>query len=255
MDPYLEQFWPDVHARLILYACDQLEAQLPDNLIARVEERVVFEAEDDEPRAAYPDVKVTERHGASGKAVAVVSQPDAAEPTIVEYEEPANETYLNILEAGPGQRLVTVLEVLSPSNKLPGETQRQYRRKQQELRDAGVSLVEIDLLRRGQRVLSLPAARIPRRVRTTYQACVRRGWQTSTFEVYPVPLRSVLPSIRIPLREQDQDIRLDLQSILEQAYRKGRYHLTINYQEPPEPPLAGEDAKWGRTLIRRAKRG
>jgi hypothetical protein len=46
MDPYLERFWPDLHARLILYACDQIEEQLPGNLIARVEERVVVEAEE-----------------------------------------------------------------------------------------------------------------------------------------------------------------------------------------------------------------
>ena len=48
MDPYLEQFWPDVHASLIIYTRDQLEEQLPANLIARVEERVVFETETDE---------------------------------------------------------------------------------------------------------------------------------------------------------------------------------------------------------------
>jgi hypothetical protein len=185
MDPYLEQFWPDLHASLIIYARDQLEEQLPANLLARVEERIVFEAEDDEPRAAYPNVKVTERPGEGGEAVALLSKVAATEPTIVEYDEPANETYLNILEAGPGQRLVTVIEVLSPANKLPGEGQRQYRRKQRELRDAGVSPVEIDLLRRGQRVLSLPAARIPRRVRTLYQVCVRRGGQPCRFEIYP----------------------------------------------------------------------
>jgi hypothetical protein len=255
MDPYLEQFWPDVHARLILYACDQLEGQLPDNLIARVEERIVFEAEEAEPHAAYPDVKITERPDQGGEAAAAVKQAMAAEPTIVEYTEPANETYLTILEAGPGQRLVTAIEVLSPSNKFAGESQRLYRRKQQELRAAGVSLVEIDLLRSGQRVLSLPVARIPRRVRTLYQACVRRGWMPCRFEVYPVPLRSPLPAIRIPLREQDQDIRLDLQAIVEQAYRKGRYQLTINYNHPPEPPLGEVDARWARALVKKAKRG
>lgn len=217
MDPYLEQFWLDLHARLILYACDQLEDQLPGNLIARVEERIVF---------------IVEYHG-----------------------DPATETFINILEAGPRQRLVTVIELLSLSNKLPGEGQQQYRQKQRELRDSRVSLVEIDLLRRGQRVLSLAASRIPRRVRTTYQVCVRRGWLPSQFAIYPVPLRSPLPPIRIPLREKDQDIRLDLQAVLEQAYRKGRYHLTVDYNEPPDPPLEGNDAKWARTLVKKARKG
>ena len=163
------------------------------------------------------------------------------------------EKFLNILEAGPGQRLITVIELLSPANKLAGECQRQYRQKQKELRDAGVSLVEIDLLRQGRRVLSVAPSRIPPRARTTYQACVRRGWLPQRFEVYPVPLRSPLPAIRIPLREKDADVRLDLQAVLEQAYRKGRYHLTIDYAEPPDPPLTGDDAKWARTLVKTAR--
>jgi hypothetical protein len=187
MDPYLEQYWPDVPARLILYACDQLEDQLPGSLIARVEERIVFEREDEEPRAVYPDVKIAEHEQRlpgprAGGRTAVI------EPVIVHYRgEPATETYINILEPGPGQRLVTVIELLSPSNKFPGEGQRQYRKKQRELRDAQVSMVEIDLLRGGERVLNLPAARIPRKVRTAYQVCVHRGWQTDVYAIYPVP--------------------------------------------------------------------
>ena len=92
MDPYLEQHWPDVHARLILYACDQLEDQLPGDLIARVEERVVFEADDGGLRVAYPDVKIAEHHRA-GPSAAVSSRARVSEPVIVEYEdEPATET-------------------------------------------------------------------------------------------------------------------------------------------------------------------
>ena len=254
MDPYLEQFWPDVHARLILYACDQIEEQLPRGLIARVEERVVLES-DDGARGVYPDVKIAELSGRGGAAVAVTSRRFAVEPVIVEYEgEPATETFVNILEAGPGQRLVTVIEILSVANKLPGEGQRLYRQKQSELRDACVSLVEIDLLRRGDRVLSLDPWRIPRRARTHYQVCARRGWTPRRFEVYPVPLRSPLPAIRIPLRQTDTDVRLDLQAVLDMAYRKGRYHLTVDYSDPPEPPLSGADAKWARTLVKAARK-
>ena len=36
MDPYLEQFWRDVHARLIIYAADQLQGRLPGDLRARL---------------------------------------------------------------------------------------------------------------------------------------------------------------------------------------------------------------------------
>jgi hypothetical protein len=256
MDPYLEQFWPDLHARLILYASDQLEEQLPDNLIARVEERVVLETEEN-GHAVYPDIKITERSGRGSSVSGVASRAAVIEPVIVEYRgEPATETYLNILETGPRQRLITVIEILSMANKLAGEGQRQYRRKQKELEDTGVSLVEIDLLRGGSRVLSVLQSRVPARARTTYQACVRRGWLPARFEVYPMPLRSPLPPLGIPLREKDKDVHLDLQLVLDQAYRKGRYHLTIDYAEPPDPPLTKDDAKWARTLLKamRAKK-
>jgi hypothetical protein len=253
MDPYLEQFWPDFHARFILYACDQLEEQLPGELIARVEERIVFETEE-EPTAAYPDVKITERRGRRMATASAPSSTAVIEPVYVLYDEPATETFINIVEAGPGQRLVSVIELLSLSNKLPGEGQRQYRQKQRELRDTSVSLVEIDLLRRGDRVLSVPVSRIPKRARTTYQVCVRRGWKPGRYEVYPVPLRSPLPGVRIPLRETDEDIRLDLQAILQHAYRKGRYHATIDYSEPPVPPLTRDEARWARSLLKKSRR-
>jgi hypothetical protein len=73
-------------------------------------------------------------------------------------------------------------------------------------------------------------------------------------EMYPIPLRSPLPTIRVPLRNTDADIHLDLQAILDLAYRKGRYHATLNYHDLPEPPLADKDAKWARAIVKKAKR-
>jgi hypothetical protein len=84
--------------------------------------------------------------------------------------------------------------------------------------------------------------------------CVRRGWQRQQCEVYPVPLRNPLSAIHVPLRRKDEDVRLDLQAVLEQAYRKGRYSLTINYAEATDPPLTGSDAKWARALVKAARK-
>jgi hypothetical protein len=256
MDPYLEQFWPDIHARLILYASDQLEEQLPGNLIARVEERVVCESEESYDYWIYPDVKIEERPGKAAAGGVGSSLVGVMEPVIVHCRsEPATETYIHILDPGSGYRLVTVIDILSLANKLPGKGQRQYRRKQDQLKQAHVSIVEIDLLRRGKRVLSVPLKEIPPRARTTYQVCVRRGWKPDFFEVYPVPIQDRLPSIRIPLRKKDTDIRLDLQAVVDLAYRKGRYHGTLNYQEPPDPPLLGAAAKWAKSIVKKAKGG
>jgi hypothetical protein len=253
MDPSLEQHWQDIHARLILYACDQLEDQLPSNLIARVEERVVLETEDIDQRSIYPDVKIIQRPSRAAATAGAPSRSSVMEPVIVHYSsEPATETFINILDPASDHRLVTVIEILSLANKLPGQGQRQYRQKQRELHAGRVSLVEVDLLRKGQRVLSLPASETPRRLRTTYAACVRRGWRPDAYEVYPIILRERLPAIGIPLRETDADIRLALQTIVDHAYRKGRYHASIDYQEAPDPPLKGDDARWAKSMVKKA---
>jgi hypothetical protein len=50
---------------------------------------------------------------------------------------------------GSGNRIVTVIEFLSPTNKVRGPGQDEYLKKQSELRQGGVNLVEIDLVRSG----------------------------------------------------------------------------------------------------------
>jgi hypothetical protein len=250
MDPYLEQSWRDVHAALIIYSRDQLQSQLPEDLYARVEERIVLESAEAWRQSRYPDVRVVEYPHGGLVSTSAEAGLALAEPVDIHYElEPITETYIEIIDAGTGQRVVTVIEFLSLTNKLPGETQDQYRQKQKELKQGKVSLVEIDLLRAGVRVLSLPLATIPVELRTTYQVCVRRGWKRGSHQIYSVPLRDRLPSIRIPLREKDTDVRLDLQVLIDQAYRNGRYH-SINYQVAPEPPLEGADAAWADALLR-----
>jgi hypothetical protein len=250
MDPYLEKHWRDVHQRLVIYGADQLQAHLPPDLRARVEERVFVDAADGPARSMYPDIRVTEhpRRGSTGPEAA--SATALAEPLIVHVEdEPATESFIEIVEAGSGHRVVTVVEVLSLANKLPGEGQDLYLRKQRELKEGRVSLVEIDLLRSGQHVLSIPRERIPPSHRTPYRVCVRRGWRPTAFEIYRVPLRERLPVISVPLRESDADAPLDLQALIEQAYRNGRYD-DLNYGTDPEPPLNADDAAWADEILR-----
>lgn len=176
MDPYLEQHWRDVHSRLVIYTSDALQAMLPDDLLARVEERVYVESDEAFRHAIYPDVRVLE-HGVRGSVVhAATGLANVAEAVVLQLEEePATEGFIEIVEVGAGHRVVTVIEVLSLSNKLPGEGQDLYRRKQFELKRGKVGKVEIDLLRAGERVLSVPAWRIPQAFRSAYQVCVRRG--------------------------------------------------------------------------------
>jgi hypothetical protein len=146
--------------------------------------------------------------------------------------------------------VVTVIEVLSPSNKAPGQGRELYVKKQEELKAGGVSLVEIDLIRFGKRVLAVPFDRIPEGHRTPYAACAQRGWKAFEVEFYRIPLRERLPAIRIPLRQSDTDVALDLQPLIDQSYEDGRYGHEIDYRSEPDPPLSADDALWADALLR-----
>ena len=251
MDPFLEQHWLDVHHALATYARDQLQRKLPRDLRARIEERVFVEADDEDHfRGIPPDVQVVE-HPRLGS---VGTQPEGgvatAEPIVVlTADDPISQGYIEIVDASSGNRVVTVLEFVSPSNKVPGDGRDLYLRKQREVIGAKASLVEVDLTRTGQRCLAARMTRIPRRYRTTYLACVTRGWKWGQAEVYPLPLPQRLPAIRVPLRQTDADVPLDLQTLIDQCYENGGYD-SIDYRQPVQPPLDPVDLAWVEEWLR-----
>jgi hypothetical protein len=72
------------------------------------------------------------------------------------------------------------------------------------------------------------------------------------YEVYPMPLRQRLPAVRVPLRPADPDVVLDLQALVDRAYRAGAYGWTLDYRAEPVPPLGPDDAAWADDLLRAA---
>jgi len=234
MDPYLEAHWCDVHARLIIYASDALQGVLPLSLRARVKERVLLETP--KGHRAHP------RQGLRTRPEAGVT---VAEPLLVETEtEPATETFLEIIDRESGNRVVTVIEFLSPSNKSPGPNREQYLRKQREVCSSDANLVEIDLNRFGTHTLAFPLDHLKPQARTAYMACVRRAALRGKAQVYPMPLWERLPVVKVPLRPDDADVPLDLQALVEQCYRNGAYEGTLDYAADPDPPLFGADQEW-----------
>jgi hypothetical protein len=250
MDPYLEAHWGDVHASLIIYAREELQKRLPRDLRARVEERVFVESDDAELRTVYPDVRVYERprgrerfESASQGGVAV------AEPLVVHRKsEPVTETFIEIREAGSGGRVITVIEVVSLSNKQPGEGRNLYLKKRAEMEMGGVNVVEIDLLRAGEHVIAAPPEMLPRAYRGPYRICVWRATRPDQWEVYRVPLEERLPAIAIPLRPTDADVPLDLQPLIDRCYETGAYD-DLDYSRAPRPPLEPDAEAWADDLL------
>lgn len=247
MDPYLEAHWGDLHHSLIQYARDAMQAELPNSLRARVEERIYVE-DDASRRHIVPDVHIAQVHGwdtglhSEGNLI-------VAEPIVVEWFPPTTtEGYIEIRDRDGGQ-VVTVIEFLSPANKVGGVGQTKYLEKQDQILRSHASLVEIDLVRTGNYVMAAPRAGITDELLDDYLTCISPGSARSRFELYPMPIRQRLPILPIPLRPTDKRITLDLQQLLDHAYVAGRYDDT-NYSAPPPVPLKPEDSIWAAGLVK-----
>ena len=164
----------------------------------------------------------------------------------VEYREP----FVEIVQ-GDGE-VVTVIEVLSPANKTPGEGYRQYRRKQEQLLASPLHLIEIDLLAAGLPALFVAQSELvalPPVPPHRYLVSVRRGAVPDRFETYPVSLPNRLPRIRVPLAAPDPDIVLDVQMVFDRCYDNGDYAGLIDYRKDPTAPLSPDEAAWLNVLL------
>jgi len=250
MDPYLEdpQVWPDVHASFIVYLREHLRPLLPPHYIIAIETRVFVEGPATD-RPIIPDawVRPTGPETPAG-TIGLLEADPAVEVQVLSLE--VEETYLTIRDRQSGQRIVTVLEVVSPTNKYAGPGRESYVAKQTEVRRSTAHLVEIDLLRAGPHVVAIPEWAARQHGPYDYLVCVNRAeGLRDRFYLYPRRVRERLPRIRLPLMTPDPDIVLDLQAVLARTYEAGGYVDRLHYAAPCLPPLAPEDQTWADTLI------
>jgi hypothetical protein len=269
MDPYLESpdIWSDFHDRLAEQISRDLNRSLPRPYYARLAMRPeVGILGEDPPRRIVPDVAVTRpRHQPPAPAesgVAVLDQPRTdVSPSVrlrVSHELPRHH-FVEIRDASRGHILVTLIEIVSPSNKRPGPDRRGYEAKQREILDSDVSLIELDLLRTGDAVAGGPAliesvsrmSPVP-----DYLITVNRAWQRGAdldFELFPIGLAEPLPCIAVPLREGEPEVPLDVQYTFNQVYDAGPYARgAVDYGGPPDPPLGPDLTDWLTGCLKRS---
>jgi hypothetical protein len=148
---------------------------------------------------------------------------------------------------GTEDRLVAVIEVLSPANKTPGNPGRvSYREKQTEVLAGPTHLIEIDLLRGGAPSTAVSHDQaVAMAGPFDYHVCVRRSDRPDVFLVDPIRLEQRLPVVAIPLLPGDPDVGIPLQEVLDRAYDAGPYSRVIFYGEDPIiPPLDPEKLEW-----------
>ena len=245
MDPYIEhpEVWSDFHGGLAYEIRSELNTMIQPRYVARLVPRVTYEVlEIEESRNVRADVAVwrsrpTAEASTRGSGAAIAPAPVES---LVAMEVPLRLYEVEVRETGT-LRLVAAIEILSPVNKQPGhEARDEYLRKRRELLRSGAHLMEIDLLRDGQRPpLDRPVPSAP------YYVTLSRVERRPRVEVWPIQLRDNLPTVPVPLLEPDPDVPLDLGAVVSRVYERGGYATLIDYsQPPPRPPLPDEDAAW-----------
>jgi hypothetical protein len=244
MDPYLEApaGWQEFHSRFINTMSDFLVPKVRPRYAVHIERYVyVAEVRGEESRIR-PDITITEIREQSAT---FEPQPTAATTLLIplpELEE-VRHYYLEIREMTT-QRVVTVIEMLSPFNKREGRGREEYLNRRNEILGSEVHLVELDLLRDGERLpmgKPLPSAH--------YYAIISRSYRRPIAEVYAWSIRQPLPTIPKPLKRGEPDVMLDLQSVFNAVYDRAGYDYRLPYDREPEVALSPEDWEWAKQRI------
>jgi Protein of unknown function (DUF4058) len=252
MDPFLEGYeWDDFHPTMVGAIRAALVPVLKPDYSVRSERRVYVEQPFGDPQFFRPDLTIVRGKGAAKKrpasshaGIAVI---EPVERTLIGPYE-VEEKYLVIRKLS-SMEVVTIIELLSPANKRIGSEGRvEYLAKRDEVLQSKTNLVEIDLLRGGER---LPTREpLPK---GDYYAFVCRAKRRLVVDVYAWPLAHTLPSISIPLSAGDREVSLDLQRVFTSVYDSAGYDYSLDYRVPVVPPLSKIDARWAKGVLKQTK--
>jgi len=259
IDPFIEgQLWDDFHHAFIEGIREALMPKVRPKYLVTVERRVYLErtVTDHQPPSATPirpDVTIAKERESVGTAIAVAEKVGvevmAKTFTIpLPIPERVEEPFITIRDR-ESREIVTVIEVLSPANKRANsDGRREYLQKREAILLSGTHLVELDLLRGGERMPTkepLPAA--------DYYALIAEVRRRPYALGFAWTIREPLPTIPIPLKEGDPEVMLDLQGIFTTVYDRAGYDYMLDYGREVEPPLSEEDKAWVRQVLERWK--
>lgn len=218
MDPYLEcdKLWPVFHHQIVTCLYQILLPGLVDRYKARVGQRHYTTEQ-----ALFTSVVREEHH----------------------------EEYIEIRQRNES-RLVTLVEVVSPINKLTPEGRQAYLDKRREGKAGGANLVEIDLVLQGQPMLDYSRESLPD---WDYVVTVTRSTQPERYEIYTTTLQKRLPRFKMPLANDDRDTVVDMQVAFTRCYDQGSFAGQIDYGQDPAVTINSEDRQWLQDLLKQQK--
>jgi hypothetical protein len=243
MDPYLEvpPYWSDFSPAFLTAIRNQLIPRVIPTYDVRLEEYLVLEHDDLPSHRVKPDIVVSSKWESEGGAIQTLAMPQTATTIDLEYPDfdPLTQRRLVLTHRGSG-KVVTVLELLSPVNKTPGRDGiESYERKREELLTTSCHLIELDLLRSGERLPikgNMPAG--------DYFAYIGRSERRPSCQIIGWGWQSVLPPIPMPLLPEDGEMQIDLAAAFRDAYEPAYYDRRLPYESTLRPPLTIEELAW-----------
>jgi hypothetical protein len=252
MDPYLEDpgIWPDFHTTLCVELKRSLNRILPPGYMAKIDRYVWIHepSAEDRIRLGKPDAYVAKNPDRARQQENTVDTLEAPATIVLPAVRQEGNRYLKILDA-KNHRVVTVLEILSPANKNAGIDREAYLMKRNEYYATGMNVIEIDLLRTGQR-MPWGEHHPPR---GDYYVMICRASEFPKAGIWSLSVREPLPTIPIPLDQGIPEPHLALKECFDNAFEDSRHETEIDYSFPPTPPLEEPDATWARELLARGK--
>lgn len=251
MDPYVEsQVWEDFHSRFINDVSDLIAPRVRPQYTVQIERYMYLVREEEEIDAVVkiigPDVAVADT-GLGWRESTAATATLSLTPVRHRIPMPQRRQQYLVIRTKRRQQVVTVIELLSPTNKRAGPEQAEYLTKRINVLRSSANLVELDLLRGGVRLPTVDPLQPG-----DYYAFVSRPNVRPDVDVFAWTLRQPLPTIPIPLAETDPDVLLDLQTAFTHTYDRAGYDYSLDYRDPVDPPLPEPDAAWVANLITHA---
>jgi len=240
MDPFIEsQKWEDFHTSFVGILRETLVPSVRPQYMVEVERYVYVTCEEEEVvKIIAPDAVVADT-GHAWRDSATTAGTATLQPVVHRIALPQRRQAYLVIRMRRNESVVTVIELLSPWNKTREAGLAEYLGKRANVLHSTANLVELDLLRGGQRLPTVEPLQ-----RGDFYAFVCRPRLRPEVDVFGWTLRDPLPTIPIPLAEGDADVAIDLQTVFTTTYDRAGYDYSLNYRDAVQPALSTEDTAW-----------
>ena len=235
--------WASFHAAHIVDLARALSQQLPHGYFARIEKSLqIRESSALRTQRPRPDVTVFARPPVGQIGVLRTATPPTTTARVIDTTDLTDDDYLSgvVIYTNKDDQLgrpVTRLELLSPTNKPPGEGYWFYREKRYAALRSGVPLIEIDYLHETASPLhNIPDYPAAEDGSSPYNIAIsdpRPSFEKGPASLYLFGIDNPIPTIPVPLAG-DTRLIFDLQAVYDWTFGQTPfYHSIVDYAKEP----------------------